>query len=188
MLGHLHTPLNSINLNLILTVKVKHHQCYKQSRVDFLKLNNRTPILISSFNLEIWRNIIVNIGYNLLFIFFGQDINHVCNSSFPNDYLYIVCVFRHGFFTWDPSRALLPALLKLHCRDLFSPIQRGPLSLVKECRGLALIGRKLHSVAMPALLCHKEPALLGLWNSKYFACSSLVLYGIRASMPGRVLL
>ena len=25
-------------------------------------------------------------------------------------------------------------------------------------RGLALIGRELHSVAMPALLCHKEPA------------------------------
>ena len=36
--------------------------------------------------------------------------------------------------------------------------QAGPLSLVKECRGLALIGREVHSVATPALLCHKEPA------------------------------
>ena len=38
--------------------------------------------------------------------------------------------------------------------------QHGPLSLVEECRGLALIGRELHSVATPALLCHKEPSLL----------------------------
>ena len=38
------------------------------------------------------------------------------------------------------------------------PHQPGPLSLVEECRGLALIGRELHSVAAPALLCHKEPA------------------------------
>ena len=36
--------------------------------------------------------------------------------------------------------------------------QCGPLSLVEECRGLALIGREDHSVAPPALLCHKEPA------------------------------
>ena len=35
--------------------------------------------------------------------------------------------------------------------------QPGPLSLVEECRGLALVGRELHSVA---LLCHKEPALI----------------------------
>ena len=39
------------------------------------------------------------------------------------------------------------------------PQQSGPLSLVEECRGSALIGRELHSVATPALLCHKEPAL-----------------------------
>ena len=36
--------------------------------------------------------------------------------------------------------------------------QCSPLSLVEEYRGLALIGRELHSVATPALLCHKEPA------------------------------
>ena len=36
--------------------------------------------------------------------------------------------------------------------------QPGPLSLVEECRGLALIGRELHVVATPALLCHKEQA------------------------------
>ena len=36
--------------------------------------------------------------------------------------------------------------------------QPGPLSLVEECRGLALIGREDHSDATPALLCHKEPA------------------------------
>ena len=38
------------------------------------------------------------------------------------------------------------------------PGQCGPLSFVEECRGSALIGRELHSVATPALLCHKEPA------------------------------
>ena len=37
-------------------------------------------------------------------------------------------------------------------------IQCSPLSLVEEYRGLALIGREVHSVAPPALLCHKEPA------------------------------
>ena len=36
--------------------------------------------------------------------------------------------------------------------------QPGPLSLVEECRGSTLIGREDHSVALPALLCHKEPA------------------------------
>ena len=36
--------------------------------------------------------------------------------------------------------------------------QSSPLSLVEECRGSALIGRELHNVATPALLCHKEPA------------------------------
>ena len=61
--------------------------------------------------------------------------------------------------------------------------QRGPLSLVEECRGLALIGRELHSVATPALLCHKEPArriqspLLGALERKIHPL--LVLYGIR---------
>ena len=43
--------------------------------------------------------------------------------------------------------------------------QPGPLSLVEECRGLALIGQELHSVATPALLSHKEPA----WD---FGCPS----------------
>ena len=37
-------------------------------------------------------------------------------------------------------------------------VQSSPLSLVEECRGSALIGREDHSVATPALLCHKEPA------------------------------
>ena len=36
--------------------------------------------------------------------------------------------------------------------------QQGPLSLVRECRGWALIGRDLHSVAPSAFLCHEEPA------------------------------
>ena len=40
--------------------------------------------------------------------------------------------------------------------------QSGPLSLVEECRGSALIGGEVQSVATPALLCHKEPA----WASK----------------------
>ena len=38
------------------------------------------------------------------------------------------------------------------------PDQCSPLSLVEECRGSTLIGREDHSVATPALLCHKEPA------------------------------
>ena len=65
------------------------------------------------------------------------------------------------------------------------PGQCSPLSLVEECRGLALIGRKVHSVAPPALICHKEPArriqslLLGALDRKI--PSSLVLYGIRDS-------
>ena len=42
--------------------------------------------------------------------------------------------------------------------------QSGPLWLVEECRGSALIGREDHSVAPPA---------------RVFACSLLVLYGIR---------
>ena len=33
----------------------------------------------------------------------------------------------------------------------FQENQPGPFSLVKECRGLALIGRELHGVATPAL-------------------------------------
>ena len=54
--------------------------------------------------------------------------------------------------------------------------QCSPLSLVQECRASALIGRELHSVATPALLCHKEPARA---SKAYFVCPSLVLYGIR---------
>ena len=55
---------------------------------------------------------------------------------------------------------------------------RTVFSLVEECRGLTLIGREVHSVAPPALLiCHNEPA----WAKTQwvFACSSLVLYGIK---------
>ena len=43
-------------------------------------------------------------------------------------------------------------------RRAFDPTQCGPLSLVEAQRGSALIGRELHSVAPPAILCHKEPA------------------------------
>ena len=41
-------------------------------------------------------------------------------------------------------------------------------------RGFALIGPQLHRAAVPAFLCHKEPAL-GTTYQGYFAC----LYGIR---------
>ena len=91
------------------------------------------------------------------------------------------------------ARGLLMRLqLAIPSPSLCCTLQPGPLSLVQECRGLALIGRELHSVAMPALLCHKEPALLGaleriippLEIGGYFACSSLVLYGIRAPIIG----
>ena len=49
--------------------------------------------------------------------------------------------------------------LVLNCVVYSSTKQPGPLSLVEECRGWALIGQELHDVATPALLCHKEPAL-----------------------------
>ena len=44
---------------------------------------------------------------------------------------------------------------------------------IQECRG---IGREVHSVAMPALLCHKEPARASKANAetqRVFARSSL---------------
>ena len=91
---------------------------------------------------------------------------------------------------------IIDAIINLQQRvtliQIFSINQRGPLSLVEECRGLALIGRELHSVATPALLCHKEPARRiqsphwGALERKItplggilLAPSSLVLYGIR---------
>ena len=46
---------------------------------------------------------------------------------------------------------------KLHWRDLLSPIQRGPLSLVEECRGLALIGREM-LLRQLSYAIYKEPA------------------------------
>ena len=66
--------------------------------------------------------------------------------------------------------------------------QCSPLSLVEECRGSALIGRELHDVALPALLCHKEPArskqtpvgsLRSKAPSRGLWMPELVLYGIR---------
>ena len=66
------------------------------------------------------------------------------------------------------TRLTTPALCwKLHVSPisqlkLFTLNQSGPLSLVEECRGSALIGREDHSV-----------------DHWVFACSSLVLYGIR---------
>ena len=49
-------------------------------------------------------------------------------------------------------------LLKAFSVCCYGQCQCSPLSLVEECRGLALIGREDHSVAPPALLFHKEPA------------------------------
>ena len=63
--------------------------------------------------------------------------------------------------------------------DLPCLCQPGPLSLVEECRGSALIGRELHSVARPALLCHKEPARASKAPSRGLWMPELVLYGIR---------
>ena len=60
-------------------------------------------------------------------------------------------------------------------------LQCSTLSLVEECRGLALIGRELQSVATPALLCHKEPARrIQSPLLEALERSSLVLYGIKA--------
>ena len=61
---------------------------------------------------------------------------------------------------------LTSSLTKVHLEVGGSDvIQCSPLSLVEECRGLALIGREVHSVATPA---SRE-----LWMPE------LVLYGIR---------
>ena len=49
------------------------------------------------------------------------------------------------------------------CTSPFVPpqlraVQCSPLLLIEDQGGLTLIGREVHSVAPPALLCHKEPA------------------------------
>ena len=63
-----------------------------------------------------------------------------------------------GFYSIHIIDAIINLQHRVTLRQIFSVNQRGPLSLVKECQGLALIGRELHNVAVPALLCHKEPA------------------------------
>ena len=57
--------------------------------------------------------------------------------------------------------------------------QSSHLSLVQVQRGSALIGRELHSVTTPAILCHKEPARASKDLTGLSVCSSLVLYGIK---------
>ena len=47
-----------------------------------------------------------------------------------------------------------PPQVSLLCGLCLVLLQPGLLALVEECRGLALIAREIHSVA----LCHKEPA------------------------------
>ena len=74
--------------------------------------------------------------------------------------------------------------------------QSSPLPLVQECRGSAPIGPEDHDVATPALLCHKQAArhiqssLQGTLDRKiapligvYYACSSMVLHGIKELAP-----
>ena len=80
-------------------------------------------------------------------------------------------------------------------------LRQATYTTTRQSRALSLVGivearlslvesfiklKYFHNVAAPALLCHKEPArriqspLLGaLERKKYFACSSLVLYGVR---------
>ena len=61
-------------------------------------------------------------------------------------------------YAYNPgqARSTRRAQQQLNCH--MNEEQCPPLSLVQECPGLALIGREDHSVAMPALICHKEPA------------------------------
>ena len=56
--------------------------------------------------------------------------------------------------------------------------QPGPLSLVEECRGSALIGRELHNVAPPALLCHKEPCMVASMHGKVLLWAPLCPYSL----------
>ena len=49
--------------------------------------------------------------------------------------------------------------LKINVRRSYIAVFSTLIARGKECRGLTLIGRELHSVAMLALICHKERAL-----------------------------
>ena len=81
------------------------------------------------------------------------------------------------------SRELIRADSPAVCISLMS--QTGP----PRCRGM------FRGITSPTVLCHKEPARAskapykGLCNANnphwwYFACSSMVLYGIRAPIKG----
>ena len=59
---------------------------------------------------------------------------------------------------WDPHTGTFQYIAKEPTSHIIPSHLCSPLSLVEEYRGLTLIGREDHSVATPALLCHKEPA------------------------------
>ena len=62
--------------------------------------------------------------------------------------------------------------------------KKSHLSLVEECRGSSLIGRKDHSVATPALLCHKEPPWASLGALERKNLLPYAGYGIRVPIIG----
>ena len=100
--------------------------------------------------------------------------------------------YRATFYQWPAASLFIPTLMlrqntevsaftsylwqwrhaELRVRSLLglSSFQPGPLSLVEKCRGLALIGWKLHSVAPQALLCragslwHKKAGVSNSWD------------------------
>ena len=70
----------------------------------------------------------------------------------------------------------------LHCNMQHQP---GPLSLVQDNPGFALVGSMVYGVAIVVLLCHKYTAQGG----HFLPFTSPCLYGIRvASMHGKNLL
>ena len=87
-------------------------------------------------------------------------------------------------------------LISYNLTHLTSPHQPGPLSLVQECRGLALIAPEmlLHQLSYAIknqLVASKspKPPIRGFGTQNipigwYFARTSLVLYGIRAPIIG----
>ena len=86
----------------------------------------------------------------------------LCHPVWAYSGLYWILLWPRetDLFSGRPKYQQFPQLLwrfHLH-RWRWAVNQPGPLWLVEECRGSALIGRELHGVAPPALLCHKEQA------------------------------
>ena len=86
-----------------------------------------------------------------------SKMDQITNDG-PNGLMYISCEefdkCQEVFTCWDDEYEIYPGL-----------------SLVELLHYCPLIGRELHSVASPALLCHKEPAQgNGAPYNRFFLC------------------